>query len=335
MKKVYIILGVIIVIVSTILLIFTNQNKNQYVNYNGMQLALLVDGEKVNTLPTGKYFLISYSCNNDTELIWDYDTSTLKSKNISINDSCTLEFESSPKLYDLVELGDYISYTGDSTNGCSGNQCSGWNASQTNTDVYENYGYCYSANYKYYVYGWRVLYKTDNSVYIVSAGAPECVAGTSDDPTTNKTNLNTAALKYCNVLYLDGGECTTDTAHALNGKDFTLFTSQYNGSSNVRYLNAYEDSNASSSTTCNKAGQTRNCGYNNYVIDNGGYYWFSSAASATETFFWYPRYRYVDTFSSDYAHGVRPVLKLDSSILATGGAGTMTNPYTISHRVTE
>mgnify|MGYP003303254776 CR=1 FL=1 len=42
-------------------------------------------------------------------------------------------------LYDVVEIGDYIQYTGN--NGCTGNQCSGWNANQTGTDLYEKYGY--------------------------------------------------------------------------------------------------------------------------------------------------------------------------------------------------
>lgn len=69
-----------------------------------------------------------------------------------------------------VEVGSYVSYTG--SNGCSGNACSGENANYVDaTDM----GYCYSDYYKFTVSGWRVAYIQDNTAYLVSAGAPECV----------------------------------------------------------------------------------------------------------------------------------------------------------------
>ena len=330
MKKIFLILSTIILITVMSLLIFNNQEKVKYVEYNGYKLALSVDGENVDTLPSGKFFLVNYECNNGAILTWDYETSTLTFDNYEVNDACSLEFESSPTIYDLVEIGDYISYTGN--NGCSGDQCSGWNAKQTATDIYENYGYCYSSSNKFYVYGWRVLYKDDNSVYIVSAGSPECVAGTSSDSTSTISSLNTAALNYCNSSYLSGGTCDSTTAHAFNGDDFYKFTSQYYGSAKARYLYSYNDGGTYGSPYCHNKYSTTYCGYNNDLIDNGGYYWFGSAYSSASTLYWYPDNRYVYGSTSADSSGIRPVLKLDSSIKATGGVGSITNPYTISER---
>ena len=271
---------------------------------------------------------MDYTCTNGTILNWDYDNSTLTSDNYSINDTCLLSFESRPRLYDLVNLGDYISYTGN--NGCSGDQCSGWNASQTAIDTYENFGYCKDENYKYIVYGWRVLHKTDNSVYIVSAGAPECRTGTASNSTTTKNNVNTVALKYCNASYASGGLCDATTAYGFNGDDFYKFNTQYYGSENARYLYDWNDGGTYGTPYCSAQTSNEYCGYNNDIIDNGGHYWFGSRASSVYTLAWYPASRKVSYTESAVSYGVRPVIKLDASILATGGGGTMTNPYTIS-----
>ena len=316
----------------SLIMINHNQTKLKYIEYNGFKLALSVDGNNVTEMPSGNYFLVSYECSNGTILTWDRDTSTLVSDNINVNDSCYLEFESSPLLYDLVSIGDYIEYTGN--NGCSGNQCSGWNASQTATDNYDNYGYCYSSNYKYYVYGWRVIHKTDNSVYIVSAGSPECVTGTAGNLESTKNSINSAALKYCNTSYLSGGVCDETTAHAINGDDFYKFTSQYYGSG--RYLYYYNDGGTYGTPYCYYKSSETYCGYNNDLIDNGGDYWFAGGTSSSSPIEWDPITRTIVSItsaSSTSTNGVRPVLKLDSSIRATGGTGTMTDPYTMTERV--
>ena len=348
-KKIYIILGIFMLGTFSLFMISHKQTKLKYIEYNGYKLALSVDGNYETEIPSGNYFLVSYECDNGSILTWDRDNSTLTTDNININDSCYLEFESSPLLYDLVSIGDYISYTGigDGTNNCSTtnqssdesctncNACNGWNASQTATDIYDNYGYC-SSSHKYYVYGWRVIHKTDNSVYIVSAGSPECVSGTISDLEENKTSLNSASLKYCNTLYLSGGICDKTTAHALNGDDFYKFTSQYFGSSNGRYLYSYNDGGAYGKPYCYDVIRNTYCGYNNDIIDNGGSYWFGSGWSNKYTLNWSPSNRKVSRpATSPSTYGVRPVLKLDSTIRATGGSGVMTNPYEISERVVE
>ena len=281
------------------------------------------------TLNDGFYTLSSYNCDNNSTITFAPYSRKLMSSGV---DKCNLNFtkQSNPKLYDIVQIGDYILYEGN--NGCSGIQCAGWNANQTATDTYANYGYCHNDEYKFITYGWRVLYKTDNSVYIVSAGAPECRAGTSENSTTTKNNVNTVALKYCNASYASGGLCDATTARAFNGDDFYKFTSQYYGSANARYLYSYNDGGTYGSPNCWKSASSEYCGYNNNIIDNGGYYWFASTQASGYTMIWSPTYRYVSRTNSTNSHGVRPVIKLDASILATGGAGTITNPYIISTR---
>jgi len=284
-----------------------------------------------NNLDTSFYTLSSYTCENGATLSYDPYSRSLTTSNI---DKCDLNFAEQDYLllYDIVEIGDYISYTGN--NGCSGNQCSGWNAYQTATDIYDNFGYCYDSTYKFYTYGFRVLYKTDNSVYIVSAGSTDCVTNSRYSSSSISTIglLNSRARNYCNTSYLSDGVCDATTAHAFNGDDFYKFTSQYYGSDNARYLYEYNDDGTYGSPYCYDVKGGQYCGYNNSLIDNGGYYWFGSAYSSSSTLYWYPGSRSVLSYSGTNGHGVRPVLKLDSSIRATGGTGTMENPYTISTR---
>ena len=75
------------------------------------------------------------------------------------------------------------------------------------------------------------------------------------------------------------------------------------------------------------------CGYNNDLIDNGGYYWFAAKYSDSSAYGvnWYPSYRRVYDNSLTYAHGLRPVISLSSSVTITGGSGTLTDPYQISN----
>ena len=77
----------------------------------------------------------------------------------------------------------------------------------------------------------------------------------------------------------------------------------------------------------------KSCGVSYNLIDNGGYYWFAtpSGVSSTATFYWNPSHRIVDRSSSSIARGVRPVLRLASSVKVTGGSGTYEDPYTISN----
>ena len=146
--------------------------------------------------------------------------------------------------------------------------------------------------------------------------------------------LNTAALKYCHSSYLSGGICDVTTAHAFNGDDFYKFTGQYYGDANAKYLDSYNDGGTYGSPYCYGVKSSQYCGYNNSIIDNGGYYSFGSGHNSGYALYWNPIGGGFITNQTliNKAYGLRPVLKLDSSITATGGAGSIDNPYTISTR---
>ena len=290
-----------------------------------------------NVVPTdfdyGLYDLSNYKCKNSSSVTYDPYTKMLT---YSKPDDCDLEFttKSNPLLKDIVNIGDYIEYTGN--NGCSGISCRGHNANQDNDTTHYTYGYCQSG--RFYTYGWRVAYIKDNSVYIVAAGSPECVLSTDSNSTTTIESLEAASLKYCNIDYLQGGICDDTTAHPLRGGDFYNITKGLFGDSGARGLYTYTDSSydsgvsITSSNICYDKHSIKECGYNNDLIDNGSYYWFGSAYSTSDALYWRPSNRYVVYYSNSIAYGVRPVLKLDSTITVTGGSGTMDKPYTISKR---
>ncbi len=301
-----------------------------------MYNVVKLDGNTTDSLPsTGFYTLSNYTCDNGATLTYDETTRKITTNKV---DNCTLEYttKSNPLLKDVVKIGDYISYTGN--NGCSGTSCQGYNANQDSDTTNYTYGYCNSADYKFYTYGWRVAYIKDNSVYIVSAGSPECVTSTASVPTTTIDSLKTASLKYCNTDYLQGGVCDDTTGHPLRGGDFYNITKGLFGDSNARGLYTYTDSSYDSgvsvtdSNMCFKKYSIKECGYNSDLIDNGGYYWFGSAYDPSNTLAWNPFYRGVNSSSSSNKFGIRPVLKLDSTITVNGGSGTVDKPYTISTR---
>ena len=205
-------------------------------------------------------------------------------------------------------------------------------------------GYCYSSNYKFYTTGWRVAYFLDSDSdsilepYIVSAGSPSCVTGTASDSSATITSLNIESIKYCNPNYAYGGGCQTtyDTGGSnyntwtIKGLDYYQITLQLFGEG--RRLYSYDTvTESSTGTTCSLKYSTKACGYNNDLIDNGGYYWFGSAYSSTITLRWYPSTRSVDNNSSSIAFGGRSVVHLKSSIYVSGGSGTQSDPYIIGY----
>lgn len=222
--------------------------------------------------------------------------------------------------------GSYVDYTGN--NGCSGENCSGINANRS--DI--NNGYCQNENYQYSLSGWRIAYIENDNVYLISAGAPECLCTNSDGSTSNNTcnsnektkgtplhlaNLNKIALKYCNPTYAADGVCNNTTAWAMNSNDFTKIT-------------------GTESKFCYESVAENICGYENDLIDIEGQYWF--ATSTTNEISpnyhiqnWLALERTISDNQSNDAFGVRPIIKLDKQVYITGGTGTSTDPYTISN----
>ena len=222
-----------------------------------------------------------------------------------------------------VTAGSYVKYTG--TNGCTGKSCEGQNANYVSDS---NMGYCQNSDYKYNANGWRVAYAKDGSAYLTSAGSPECMCtnndGTSGTSCSNSeltaglpkhfANLNAKALAYCNSTYAYGGKCDSNSAWNMADADFQSITGD-------SLSTAYGKSN-----------------YDSYsIINNGGYYWFATynADSSVNAFYWNSNYRAVISNSSFGAFGLRPVLRLASSVIVTGGSGTYEDPYTITNKITK
>ncbi|MDY4996468.1 MAG: hypothetical protein SO108_02000 [Bacilli bacterium] len=218
--------------------------------------------------------------------------------------------------------GSYVKYTGN--NGCSGKACEGQNANYVSDT---NMGYCANSSFKFNANGWRIAYIKDDTAYLTSAGSPECMctnsAGTAGTSCSNwedtsgvpkhLANLNKKALTYCNSTYAYGGKCDSASAWNMADADFKTITGD-------TLSTAYEKSN-----------------YDSYsIINNGGFYWFATPynSSSVNVFTWYPNSRNVSNgdFGSGDVRGVRPVLRLQSSVLITGGSGTYKDPYIISNR---
>ena len=311
---------------------------------------ITVDGKK-QPLPTSEnYYLTGYTCNNDAVVSLNRETGELSVKNFKLQEtSCTAQLETEPLLVDMP-LGSYVSYTG--SNGCpttettgtgaaaSKDACSGKNANQNADTSNYTYGYCYTSDHKFYTYGWRLAYTLDSDsdgtkeAYIVTAGSPECVAGTDSNSTSTIASLNAVAIKYCNEALAYGGTCqstyTASSANtwAMNGKDYYNITNQWYGEG--RRLYSYDTATENSSgTLCYDVSSTKQCGYNSDIIDNGGYYWFGSANSSSSALNWYPGDRKVGRSSRTTTFGARPVVHLKSGIRVKGGSGTMDDPYII------
>ena len=376
--------------------------------------SITIDGVSSDSLPNSGRYTMSANCNKGSRLRWEPVTRTITyASGSKVNDSCALTFTKDtnyPTLVSIAKAGDYVSYSGN--NGCTGKACQGQNANYvSDTDM----GYCFNSNSKFNVNGWRVGYISDGTAYLVSAGAPECVASyiesvssstisinlsanyyygsgyylnpatgyfelrgvtsstvawssnydsiISDTPYTCESstkpvkgtttgacttlykidsyssdtkglaykytrhfdstngapvhlaNLNSEALKYCNSDYAYGGSCNEGNSWAMNANDFENIT-------------------GTNLTGCRESFSNMSCGYNNSLTDNGGYYWYAKpfdSSSSKHVLYWYPDARSVYTDLSSSSYGVRPVLRLQSSVWVVGGSGTYEDPYIINN----
>ena len=320
--------------------VFFNRENDKFstnlVHYNGNDLRISIDGESASTLPTnGNYYLVDYDCSNiNTKVTWNREDYSLDINNgiKKSNVACYLEFKSIP-LLSKMPVGSYIAYTGDSSLGCDNTKsvngytsCSGKNA---NYESDTSMGFCGSSDYKFYVNGWRIAYIENESAHLISAGAPECICTNSDGVLSSSScnsslsseelsfqfvNMNNIALKYCNDFYINDGICDSSSVWAMNELDFKKIT----GSRNLEHC-SYRNSNML-------------CGYTNLLIDNGGLYMLATRYNqSTQTFYGWEPYRRIIFLNNSYdVAGVRPVLKLDPSVIVTGGDGSYENPYTIA-----
>ena len=303
--------------------------------------SITVDGNSNTTIPTtGSYKLTSYSCDNGSTLSWDpYGKELTIDKGLKSNEKCDLVFNTNTDypLLNTMKVGDYVAYVGN--NGCNngvagttgtsnaeaGNSCKGENANQSLDNSNYTYGYCLDSNFKFFTYGWRIAYIENGSVYLISAGAPECMTRTpSEGNNTFIMEANIRSLYYCNSTYAYGGVCNFSSAWAIGNEDFKKITNAISGT-------ASNLTSASGSINCNEIFSEKRCGYNNDLIDNGGLYWFATLYKVDSTFgvFWFSNSRIVMGNATIDAIGLRPIIRLSSSVFVTGGEGTMDDPFQI------
>ena len=266
---------------------------------------ILVDGKVSKSLPKDGFYDMNSVCEKGSNVQWNSLNRTLiYDKGSYVGDFCELRFTKSKIKRYLKDfpVGSYVQYVGN--NGCSGLSCNGENANYVDVD---NMGYCSDSNYHFITSGFRIAYIKDNTAYLVSAGSLECLCdkkNNSKDCVNFKevdvdsfiSYLDKISLKYCNSKYVYDGVCNDDSVWSLRFSDVD---------------NMLNNSDS----------------YQNSLIDNGGYYWYINSLSK-EIFSWNPTVR---DFSNEKnsVYGVRPVIRMDSSVLVVGGSGTYEDPYVI------
>ncbi len=152
------------------------------------------------------------------------------------------------------------------------------------------------------------MYKMTGSVGYENGTADKYTVNSSPSSDDHVNNLNIAALKYCNSTYAYGGVCNGSSAWNIQDSDFKIITG-------ITLSEAY------SGTSYND---------NDVLINNGGYYWFSTVRnSSPPTLAFCKSESQIFTSSSSEDYGLRPILRLKASIIVTGGTGTYADPYTI------
>lgn len=230
------------------------------------------------------------------------------------------------------------------------NSCYGQNAREDLDDSEYTYGYCGSKNNKYHVTGWRIAYVLNKGVHLISAGSPECVMSSIDSGNVSTPKiLNARAIKYCNSKFVDGScECSSsvlgqcDSASsvaagvwALDDTSFFRITNYISGGYGKRVADKVSELGIVGPTLdvsyCSGKKGYMECGYNNSLLDNGGNYFFASSYDtfSKSTILWDANVRGVDFKTEDVLSGLRPIIRLKSSVYVTGGSGTMEDPYTI------
>ena len=303
------------------LILFSVSSKNVYVD---LDTSTMVDNRRA------KLWFYSSKIYDNGTLVRDY-IPVKDMKGVScLYDKVTEELyyiKPQERYLFKANVGSYIKYTGN--NGCSGKSCEGQNANYVGGSTN---GYCWNADYTFANSGWRIAYIQNNTAYLTSAGATDCMStdasgntstGTASSSTsgngrnTHFTNMNNIALKYCNSKFAYNGVCNSSSAWAMSANDHKIIT----GGTEI--------------TNCIQVSESTACGYNNSLLDNGGFYWFASANTGTSTgvFEFGAEHRRVGYYDSNLPLGVRPVIRLDNSVIVTGGIGTASNPYTIDTNI--
>ena len=313
MKKIFVL---IIFSLLLVVVIYINDYKSikKTVNYNGNNLLISIDDKNSDTLPTsGVYYLTDYKCGSKSTVVkWDNEEYKLSisNGNKKAGVACSLTFKSKFLLSE-ASIGSYVKYSGN--NGCSGKNCEGANANYI--DEYDN-GYCGSSDNKYITSGWRVAYVKDDSAYLISAGGLECVTRSAgvDNVILYVNDLNSKALKYCNSNFTYDGKCNNSTVHSINEEDYQFILSK-------------------SINNCINSRSDIGCGYNNDLIDNGGYYFLATSydGNSNSVLMWNAKDRDISYGDYNNNYGLRPVIRISNTVYVKKGSGTYDNPYVIAN----
>lgn len=227
-----------------------------------------------------------------------------------------------PILLTEMKIGSYVFYEGN--NGCDKSSCNGTNINYTNET---SKGSCFKSNNTFKTSGWRLAYIKKDTPYLISAGSLKCIASDKDgnisiDETNNYdnslglskhiTNLNKESQKYCNRKYAYSNTCNNRSSWAMDVNDFKNITNQ-----------------VLSSDKCFKQKDNKNCGFENDLIDNGSYYWIANSNNGNNNtmFYWDATEKYINSSTSNYSLGLRPIIRLNDSVYVIEGKGTEQEPY--------
>ena len=327
-RKIFIVLITLLFFYSFDKWYFNRTSSLHVVKYNGSNLKVNIDGIASDKLPTnGNYYLVSYDCkSSDTKIRWNRATYQLdvSNGNKKATVSCSLNFQSSPKLSDMP-VGSYVKYVGN--NGCTGIECEGKNSNYIDDN---DMGYCDNSNYKFISNGWRIAYSKDESAYLVSASSPECMCtdsfgnvkttcskNSNDDISRHVENLNRQALKYCNQEFAYNGACNRESAWNINDIDYQTIMK---AKGNTKKL-----------SNCNGVFGDLTCGYADDLIDIGSAYWYDATNLNLKFISWQPNIRGITSAYSYHSYGIRPVLRLNNSVVVLDGEGTIDEPYIIGN----
>ena len=165
---------------------------------------------------------------------------------------------------------------------------------------------------------------------MISAGALECSCTNENgskssncvnalnvsDFSSHLENLDSIALKYCNVNYASSGVCNISNTRSMNQDDFDMMMR--------RGLDIFGCLDL----------QSKKCGYVNDLIDIGSDYWYATSYNvlSNKALYWDSISRSVKSNVSSFSYGIRPVIKMDSNVIVIGGRGTVDDPYQIANR---
>ena len=261
------------------------------VEYNGSNLMVNVDGVSVDKLPTSGSYYLASYDCKSSNTVVTWDKENYKLSISNGSKRAGVSCYLEFKTHPSLSEMSIGSYV--SYNGNNG--CVGDSCSGVDN------GSCSSSKFSHK--GFRIAYISDGT-YLVSAGALDC---------SNQNDINRKVLGYCNSNYVYGGSCDNSNVRNINGDDFNTIVNQ-----GLDMVSCYDK-------------QDKKCGYTNDLIDIGGDYWFSSLYQDNASFYWSSVRRSVIDKLNNSSLSIRPVVRIDDSVIVVSGSGTEEDPYKIAN----